>query len=81
MTARISREHLSDESLNRARMALLQQLSTIGATLHRFRDNSEITYEVKKDEDAVCDVLGILLHEQRMREIEDADMALMNGEG
>lgn len=75
MPARISREHLTDESLNRARLMLLTQVSSLGTLMHRYKDDTEVVYALKKDEDALLDVLGILIGEQRMRRFEDEDAA------
>lgn len=75
MPARISRQYLSDDSLNRAKKMLTAQVSTLGTLIHRYADSPEVSYELSRDDDAVSDVLGILLYEQRMRRIEDADDA------
>lgn len=72
--ARISRTFLPDDSLNRAVRAMLSSLSMLGAVAHAHRDDNEVAYALKQDDDALCDVLGILLNEQLHREIEDADM-------
>lgn len=80
MPARISREYLGDESLGRAIKIMSAQLSTLGTLAHRYRDNPEITYEMSRDDDALCDVLGILLGEQRSRRVDDADTAALAAE-
>jgi hypothetical protein len=74
--ARISREHLSDESLGRAVKMLSAQLSMLGTLTHRYREEPEVTYELGRDDDALCDVLGILLGEQRSRRLDDAEAAM-----
>lgn len=76
MTARISRDYLSDETIARARKAMLAQLSMIGAMTHRFRDDYEIVDELKRDDEALCSVLGILIGEEHARSIEDRENAL-----
>jgi hypothetical protein len=76
MAARISRQHLSDASLDRAVSVLTAQLSALGALRHRYRTSPDITYEMDADDNAVCDVLGILLGEQRGRRLDDAEAAL-----
>lgn len=76
MSARISRQYLSDDSLDRARQMILAQLSTLGTLRHRYREDPEVEYALGRDENALSDVLGILLIEQRERRYEDADAAL-----
>jgi hypothetical protein len=75
MGARISREHLSDESLARCRKLLLSELTTLSALAHRYRDNPEVVYELSRDDDALSNLLGILLGEQRGRRWDDAEAA------
>jgi hypothetical protein len=58
MGARISREHLSDESLARCRKLLLSELTTLSALAHRYRDNPEVVYELSRDDDALSNLLG-----------------------
>lgn len=71
MPARISREHLSDDSLSRAVAMMGAQLSQLGSLIHRYREDPDVEYTMRRDDDALCDVLGILLYERRMRGIED----------
>lgn len=73
MGARISREHLSDESLARCRKLLLSELTTLSALAHRYRDSPEVTYELSRDDDALSNLLGILLGEIRGRRLDDAE--------
>lgn len=75
MPARISRQYLSDDSLGRAIKMISAQVSNIGTLTHRYRDEPEVTYYLAKDDNALCDVLGILLGEQRARRIEDSENA------
>lgn len=81
MPARISREHLSTESLHRAIPALHAAISNVGATIHSHKGDPEVEYALRKDDNALSDVLGILLHEQRMRGIEDEVEATTVKEG
>jgi hypothetical protein len=76
MAARISRQYLSDDSLGRAVKLLSAQITTLGTLTHRYRDDPEVAYVLGRDDDALCDVLGILLGEQRGRRIDDADEAV-----
>lgn len=78
--ARISRVHLDDDSLARAIKMLGAQLGILGTFTHRYREMPEVGYELKRDDDAVCDVLGILLNEQRHRRFEDEDTAALDRE-
>lgn len=48
------------------------QIATLGTLIHRYRGDNEVEYVLRRDDDALCDVLGILLNEQRQRRIEDA---------
>lgn len=75
MPARISRQFLTDEALDRAKKMLTAQVTALGPLIHRYSDNAEVANELSRDEDALSHLLGILLYEQRMRRIEDRGTA------
>jgi hypothetical protein len=79
--ARISRDHLSDESLARCRKLLLSELTILSALAHRYQDNPEVVYELSRDDDALSDLLGILLGEIRGRRWDDAETAELTDPG
>jgi hypothetical protein len=77
MRLNVSRDDFTDDELSRACAALLAQTSILGAMQHRFGKVGavEAIEELKKDEDAIGFVLGMLLQEQVERRKDDAEMA------
>lgn len=73
---RISRDYMSDDELARARNAMLAYTSMLGTLQYRFTkdDDLEAVRALRRDEDAMGAVLGILVTEIRQREIDDFEL-------
>lgn len=76
---RISRNDLNDDELSRACSSLLAYSSMLGGLQHRLlnmENTDEMINELRKDDDAVLIVLGMLEREQVARRKDDREATL-----
>lgn len=76
---RISRIDLNDDELSRACSSLLAYSSMLGGLQHRLlnmENTDEMINELRKDDDAVLIVLGMLEREQVARRKDDREATL-----
>lgn len=74
---RISRDHLTDAALTRARSVLNAHLTTLNVLRHRAHalDETETATSLRLDEDALTDVATVLLIEQQQRSVDARELS------